>query len=349
MNRRLLLLALLAAPAVGSAQDRRVTALLCAHVAQPDYGFETIDCVNCEITARGQSWIVFHSQPVVRGVRGDGPAAGRLVDGDTLLAIDGLVITTPQAARRYAGAAVGDTVEFRVRRGATTVTARIAVGQQCGAAGRTFTWYTHPHAPQLRLYFNATVDTVLKRVRFNTDVRFDTLRTRFRSDSAVLWFARDSVRWRVEVPKVNAALLKAPIRFSYNLTPAFRRAVTFADSAAMTPGWIGIAMFRMLRSPDQLRSQDLAGAVFTELPEIAAVAPGSPADSAGIVPGDTLWAVDGISILTAEGARRFLDAPVGVAMYLLVRRAGAMVRVRVVPKEAPVEPPAAVPVRQPRD
>ena len=87
---------------------------------------------------------------------------------------------------------------------------------------------------------------------------------------------------------------------------------------------------------------DSANVVFDQLPEIAAVAPGSPADSAGITAGDTLVAVDGISVLTPDGPRRFLNAPAGVALQVTVRRGAQTRTVTVMPQEPPNTPPSYV-------
>jgi len=299
MTTRFIALGLLLSAGAASAQTPVSLAAKCPASSQPDYGFESIDCINCEISGRGQPWIVFHNPPVVRGIRNAGSSAGKLQEGDTLVSIDGLAITTPQGARRYAEAAAGDSVTFVVRRASGSATVTVVAGSRC-EPGTKFTWTWAPRPA---------------------------------------YFAK--------VQPLNAKLQAR--RVTWNLAPMYFKRGVILDSMRAAPGWIGIAVFRVLRTPDQLRSErgnfrwiafgDSANVVFQQPPEVAAVAPGSPADSAGIVAGDTLMAVDGISVLTREGAQRFLNAPAGTAVQLTLRRGGSIIRVRVVPRQPPDEPP----------
>lgn len=80
----------------------------------------------------------FETEPRVRGVRGYGPAAGRLQDGDLLLAVDGQPITTPAGARRLSKIAAGERVRLSVRRGEELREVTITAGQRC---------IPHPPAP----------------------------------------------------------------------------------------------------------------------------------------------------------------------------------------------------------
>ena len=60
---------------------------------------------------------------------------------------------------------------------------------------------------------------------------------------------------------------------------------------------------------------------YTEYPRIAGVAPSGPADRAGIRRGDVLMDVDGISLLTDEGAQRFSLLRAGDTVRLTLSRA----------------------------
>lgn len=284
-------IALLFLASTVSAQTPAFNYAACPQSVQPDYGFDGIDCVNCEISGRGQPWIVFHTEPSIHAIRRPGPAVGKLMDGDTLVAIDGLTITTRAAAERYASVKPGDSVQFRVRRGGSPVTATIVAGGKCvpGTTPSTYTW----------------------------------------SYDRRLAFTPQSWTW-------SFTPLKHLTPVQWNAGTA-RFALRRPDSAAVA-GWIGIGMFRVLTTPDELRSNN--GSIFSVMPEVAAIAPESPAALAGIELGDTLMAVDGISVLTAAGARRFINAPIGVPLELTLRRNGESRRVTVVPKAPPSSPPA---------
>jgi hypothetical protein len=295
-------IAMLFIASVLSAQTRAVTVAPCGANIQPDYGFDGIDCVNCEISGRGQPWIVFHTEPSIHAIRHPGPAEGKLQDGDTLVAIDGLAITTRAAAERYASVKPGESVEFRVRRGSGTATASLIAGGKCAPGGPSFgyAWSTRGKAS------------------------FEMLPT---------WTWAPTIRRLPNDTMKRFAWAQSPI---LKLAPGWRTG--FARSA---PGWIGIGMFRVLRTPDEMRAPIALGAPFSVAPEVAAIAPDSPAALAGIELGDTLIAVDGISLTTQAGANRFLNAPVGVPLELTIRRNGESRRVTVVPKPPPSTPPTA--------
>ena len=59
---------------------------------------------------------------------------------------------------------------------------------------------------------------------------------------------------------------------------------------------------------------------YHEYPRVAAVAPGSGAESAGIRAGDILQSIDGLSLLTAQGATRFVRASAGEEVRLTFER-----------------------------
>ena len=62
---------------------------------------------------------------------------------------------------------------------------------------------------------------------------------------------------------------------------------------------------------------------FDGYPAVAEVRPGLPAASAGIIVGDTVTAIDGQSILTDDGALRFLrNAQTAATLRVTVRREG---------------------------
>lgn len=324
-------LLVVAATSATVAQAQKLTLASQCTGAPPDYGFESVDCINCEISARGQPWILFRSPPVVRGIRSPGPATGRLQEGDTIVAIGGRDITSREAAQLFAGAGDGDTVEFRVRRGGAPVTVRVVAESSCQASGDSrFTWSTAP-----RVWLS------------------DSLRLRYTLSGVPVQFQRaDALRYFAFNPDSMSRKMRVhfdSVRFSWSIRP-MRYTLRYAnDTTSSAAGWMGIGLMRVVITVERLRQRVTAAHEFAALPEIAAVAPGSPADSAGIMAGDTLVAIDGHSVLTADGADRFLNAPPGVPVRITVRRAGRDLTTTLVPKEPPDSPPEHAPLRKLED
>ena len=64
----------------------------------------------------GRMEMAFVVEPQITGVRHNSPAAGRLRDGDVLLAVDGQPIITPEGADRYSRIEPGEQVRLSIRR-----------------------------------------------------------------------------------------------------------------------------------------------------------------------------------------------------------------------------------------
>jgi len=73
-----------------------------------------LDCLQCSVhLSPTGTWVEFGAEPVVRGVGGDGNV---LANGDVLVAVDNLLITTAAAGRRIANLD-GTPGRFTIRRG----------------------------------------------------------------------------------------------------------------------------------------------------------------------------------------------------------------------------------------
>jgi hypothetical protein len=89
-----------------------------APAATASLGIARLEC-RCSYTANeslGIRFYSFESEPRIRKVDPEGPAHGKLRAGDAIVGIDGLLITTHEAGRRYANLVVGEPVELTVRR-----------------------------------------------------------------------------------------------------------------------------------------------------------------------------------------------------------------------------------------
>ena len=63
-----------------------------------------------------EHWTQFGAEPELRDIRPDGPAAGRLREGDILVAVDGALITTRAGSLRLARTRPGHAVRLTIRR-----------------------------------------------------------------------------------------------------------------------------------------------------------------------------------------------------------------------------------------
>jgi hypothetical protein len=90
-----------------------------------NFGYEYIACPGCfrSIIVNGQTYTGFTAPPILHNVAPKGPAAGKLMDDDTLVAIDSLSILSDQGAIRLA-TAVGRTT-LTVRRAGKILTLMI--------------------------------------------------------------------------------------------------------------------------------------------------------------------------------------------------------------------------------
>ncbi|HEX2210764.1 MAG TPA: PDZ domain-containing protein, partial [Longimicrobium sp.] len=73
----------------------------------------------------------FSGEPVIGEVRGNGPAAGRLRDGDAIVAVDGQLITTREGGRRFSAIDPGDLVRLSIRRGGRVQEVQVRAGVRC--------------------------------------------------------------------------------------------------------------------------------------------------------------------------------------------------------------------------
>ena len=101
-----------------------------ASVPVPYFGWDATDCGQCNVYG---SYLEYLTPPRIRDIKSGGPAAGRLHDGDVLLSVDGLGITTPEAWHRMRDVAPGQALRFSVRRGTDTATATVTPSARCAA------------------------------------------------------------------------------------------------------------------------------------------------------------------------------------------------------------------------
>jgi membrane-associated protease RseP (regulator of RpoE activity) len=99
-----------------------------------DLGFSRLACEACVLDAAANE-VRFVVEPIISDVERTGPAAGRLRDGDVLVAVNDALITSEEGARRLLAAEPGDTVRLTVRREGYSREVKLFAGTRCLAVG----------------------------------------------------------------------------------------------------------------------------------------------------------------------------------------------------------------------
>lgn len=105
------------------------------HPEAGDLGISHLLCVggSCSVNLRtGRSYAHdFSTEPRIQGLDKDGPAWGRLQNGDVLVAIDGILITTREGGRRLANLTPGKPVALHIRRGGREMSVTVVPKTGC--------------------------------------------------------------------------------------------------------------------------------------------------------------------------------------------------------------------------
>ena len=287
-------------------------------------GIENLRC-NCtfrSVRDENGRMFVFRSEPMVTGVISGTPAAGLLMRGDTITQIDGVSILSVEGARRFSNIRPGDDVNFQIRRRGRTM--KVVVHAAADTGRRVYTivtpeadWSTPPFPPEPAL---APAPGVARTPRPP------------RAAPAPRVFGAGPGVWAVQPAEPSEPAIPA--------TPAMPPEPATPAPRALRPGapWVAAVVPTGAPSPDgwfgfSIRCNDCGWATSgrpgespvwesDNAPEIAAVASGSPADRAGLKAGDRITHIDGISILTREGQRRFGRVQPRQTVRLTVRRDG---------------------------
>lgn len=205
----------------------------------------------------------FGTQPRIEDVRSSGPAAGRLREGDLLLAVDGIAITEPAGARRYTRARPGDRLRLTVQRDDRVVDLTVVALGRC---------VPHPPAPP-------------------------------HPDGAV--------------PAPDAPPAPVP--------PAP------AHDELMPEGWLGLS----IECLDCGEDESTGVFRFHQPPVVVRVEPCSPAAHAGLLPGDRLTHLNGMSLTDAAGWARFYAIQPGELVRFRYDRGGTTHEVSLTALHAP--------------
>lgn len=273
-------------------------------------GIEGLAC-NCTVSTSGEvpEWS-FRSEPMILGVEEGSRADGVLRAGDEIVAIDGDLITTARAGRAYGALRPGTPMRLTVRREGRLVEVDLTPAPICA----------------------------------------DDARSQVPTPRAM----GGGMRWAVPPerppePPAPPSVPRAPGARPAPApsTPAVPRPAPLPPLAPPAPrlnrhgGWFGFGI-SCARCGWELEEGDTVPRwEFEDAPRLMGVEQGSPAFEAGLRSGDELLRIDGVSLLTEDGGRRFGAVRPGQRVRWGYRRGAEERTVEVRAIERPVVPERA--------
>lgn len=259
-------------------------------------GIENFQC-DCTIsfgsaaTARN---FVFRSEPVVLGVLRRGASYGKLRRGDVITHVNGHSILTADGGRRFATVQPGDDVDLTIKRNGRSMKVSVHATE-----ASTFGYTPTPGASY-----------------------------------GIGWEAPPTPATAPTPPAVVFALPPQPSQPSQPMLPAEPVhpphpevpgvwAITtpgVGAIAAMPRGWFGFSIRCNGCGWSSTSSDESPVWESDEIPELSRVDAESPAGRAGLRAGDRITHIDGLSLMSREGARRFGRVKPGQRVRLTVKR-----------------------------
>jgi hypothetical protein len=238
--------------------------------------------------------VQFRAEPRLLRIDPAGPAARALREGDVLIAVDGMLITTRAGARRFANLDAGRPVRLTLRRQGRVLEARLVPRIECAQLPPA--WIARAREP----------------VELSTSV---TVQSPEESPEAPTAPPR---------PPIGLRAMKAPPPRPEDLVTDARRTEAASRLEAMMAqrGWFGMA-FDCSDCHWEIAPGD-SGVLWSseEYPVVYNVDSGGPADRAGLRRGDVLTEIDGLSLIRSEGGRRLGAVRPGQVVRWSYRRDG---------------------------
>ncbi len=285
-------------------------------------GFIGISNVSCNCTFLndddGNRSFTFRSNPVVLGVYEGSPADGALQRGDTITAIDGFALKTEEGGHRFANIRPGQRLMLNVSRGKSRMTLILKASNTGFGEARAFGSRAPVTAGTWSSDFPAT--PAIPAV------------PGMPAAPSVAPMHAPSRMWVGTAPRAEIAPAAPGVTYApVTPVPPVAPVATVPEMApvpAMAPlpptpsGWFGFS----IRCSDcgwaQSRGDGPPVWELSSAPELSMVASDGPAARAGLMAGDKITHVNGISILTPQGGRAFGRVRPGEKVRLTVLRNG---------------------------
>ena len=295
-------------------------------------GFIGISNVKCNCTFftddDGTRTFTFRSNPVVLGIYEGSPADGALERGDTITAIDGFALMTTEGARRFANIHPGQRLTLNVSRGQRRMTLLLKASNVGSGDVRAF----GTRAPEVAGTWSYEFPTpVPAEPATPAEPAIPPMAPRAATApvrGAVVWGSRPP---RAIAGVVTPAIPAAPVTAGFGTVAPTPPVAAIAAVPAVAPvppmppsptGWFGFS----IRCSDcgwaQQRDDDSPVWESSSPPELSMISRDGPAARAGLLAGDKITHVNGVSILTSAGARAFGRVRPGQKVRLTVLRDG---------------------------
>ncbi len=303
-------------------------------------GIENLRC-NCTVSRSPgdvPTRYVFRSEPMILGIAAGSPGAGILARGDTIVQVNGYSILTTEGSRKFSGIKVGDEVNFVVRRRGNLVPLTVRAGADPGH--RVYTRMITPEAESGEYGYDYAVvaprparapatamggtpprPAEAPRLRVWTSGGEAVIVTPARpAEPAVPGFGSTPSAPRAAVAP---ALPSTPATRARAAAGGWGYAVTVPSGAPSPKAWFG---FSIRCSDCGWSSSGRPGESpvweSEEAPELSMIASNSPASRASLRQGDRITHIDGISILSTNGRRKFGSVMPGQRIRLTIDRDG---------------------------
>jgi membrane-associated protease RseP (regulator of RpoE activity) len=290
--------------------------------AQEKRGFLGVilqECSDCKRTESDSGIVVWHfgTPPRLTWVYEESPAAlAGLREGDVIVAVQGVNITTEEGGRLFGAMRLGEPVEFRVRRGTREATIVVTPGTLADAFGEEYAavafapkWDSvrvqlrimYEGLPQLQIALKEAEEALARTEAEGRLRQAETQRVQIDSMNRQLEKWYKEVRIYTDSLAARTLLVKPRVAPEVDVqvlpAPEAGRIKTYSDAVAG-------ARFKTLKEDSPLAEYFgvTSGLLVTELVE------NTPAHTAGLREGDVVLEVNGQSVASVSQLRKLLHA-----------------------------------------